>query len=91
MATPFVTLGMEYELGRWTSPEGTIIWFQSELMSLIGDGRLRSGLAALNAGGSTPDHERALYRLTAVVVHVGGPRSGHFATYRRGNGFEARR
>ncbi|XP_026313987.1 ubiquitin carboxyl-terminal hydrolase 30 homolog [Hyposmocoma kahamanoa] len=62
---------------------------KSELAALIGDRRLRS-LAALNAG-ATPDPERALFRLTAVVVHVGGPRSGHFATYRRGNGFEARR
>lgn len=34
---------------------------------------------------------RALYRLQAVVVHVGGPKSGHFITYRRGNGFEAKR
>ncbi|CAH2095806.1 unnamed protein product [Euphydryas editha] len=35
--------------------------------------------------------ERAAYRLCAVVVHVGGPRSGHFATYRRGNAFESKR
>lgn len=67
---------------------------QPELAALAGAGRLRSSLAALAAGGgggASPDAERALFRLTAVVVHVGGPRSGHFATYRRGNGFEARR
>lgn len=34
---------------------------------------------------------RPAYRLCAVVVHVGGPRSGHFVTYRRGNGFESKR
>ncbi|XP_053610191.1 ubiquitin carboxyl-terminal hydrolase 30 homolog [Plodia interpunctella] len=33
----------------------------------------------------------SLFRLQAVVVHVGGPRSGHFATYRRGTGFEGNR
>lgn len=60
---------------------------QVELVSLAGAGRLRSGLAASGAG----EAGAALFRLAAVVVHVGGPRSGHFATYRRGNGFEAKR
>lgn len=71
---------------------------EMELSSLV-DGRLRSGLSSLNAGagaaaaagGGRAAEERAQYRLVAVVVHVGGPRSGHFATYRRGNGFEANR
>ncbi|KAG6456471.1 ubiquitin carboxyl-terminal hydrolase 30 homolog [Manduca sexta] len=63
-----------------------------DLMSLVGEGRLRSGVAALNAAGAgSPAGGGATYRLTAAVVHVGGPRSGHFATYRRGNGFEANR
>ncbi|XP_072949685.1 ubiquitin carboxyl-terminal hydrolase 30 homolog [Epargyreus clarus] len=61
---------------------------QPDLASLISAGRLRAGLSALNAAAAD---ERALYRLAAVVVHVGGPRSGHFATYRRGNGFESKR
>ncbi|CAH2048921.1 unnamed protein product, partial [Iphiclides podalirius] len=68
---------------------------QPELATLVGEGRLRSGLAALSVAGAEAgagaDAERALYRLVAVVVHVGGPRSGHFATYRRGNGFESKR
>ncbi|XP_046966006.1 ubiquitin carboxyl-terminal hydrolase 30 homolog [Vanessa cardui] len=49
-----------------------------------------AGRAAFGAPAPAAD-ERAAYRLAAVVVHVGGPRSGHFATYRRGNGFESRR
>lgn len=62
-----------------------------DLVSL-GDGPLRMGLTALNAAASgVGEGGTVLYRLTAVVVHVGGPRSGHFATYRRGNGFEAKR
>ncbi|KAL0882788.1 hypothetical protein ABMA27_016336 [Loxostege sticticalis] len=64
---------------------------QVDLVSLVSEGRLRSGLSALNADSASPGSDRALYRLVAVVVHVGGPRSGHFATYRRGNGFEAKR
>ncbi|CAH0715218.1 unnamed protein product, partial [Brenthis ino] len=60
---------------------------QTELSALLGSGRLRGGLSVLRAEAP----ERALYRLAAVVVHVGGPRSGHFATYRRGNGFESKR
>ncbi|XP_060803576.1 ubiquitin carboxyl-terminal hydrolase 30 homolog [Amyelois transitella] len=68
----------------------------SDLISLVGEGRLRSSISALNAAGGGgaaggAETERALYTLVAVVVHVGGPRSGHFATYRRGNGFEAKR
>ncbi|OWR52160.1 ubiquitin-specific protease [Danaus plexippus plexippus] len=63
---------------------------QPELSSLMSEGRLRGGLSVLNAT-SPPADDRALYRLCAVVVHVGGPRSGHFATYRRGNGFESKR
>ncbi|CAB3227370.1 unnamed protein product [Arctia plantaginis] len=62
---------------------------KTELSSLVSGGRLRGGLAALNAGGGAGG--AAPYRLSAVVVHVGGPRSGHFATYRRGNGFESKR
>ncbi|CAG9787004.1 unnamed protein product [Diatraea saccharalis] len=67
-----------------------------DLVSLVNERRLRTGISALNAGagaeaGAGAGAERALYRLVAVVVHVGGPRSGHFATYRRGNGFEAKR
>ncbi|XP_075977562.1 ubiquitin specific protease 30 [Anticarsia gemmatalis] len=66
-----------------------------DLVSLVGEGRLRCGLSTLNAaggaGGAGGGEGGALYRLTGVVVHVGGPRSGHFATYRRGNGFEAKR
>ncbi|KAJ0176369.1 hypothetical protein K1T71_007548 [Dendrolimus kikuchii] len=62
-----------------------------DLVSLVGEGRLRSGLCALNAPEGGGGEGGAAYRLTAVVVHVGGPRSGHFATYRRGNGFEAKR
>ncbi|KAJ2938023.1 hypothetical protein O0L34_g14474 [Tuta absoluta] len=74
------------------APYASVAQPQLELASFLGQGRLRGGLAALNSGGSaTPDSERALYKLVAVVVHVGGPRSGHFATYRRGNGFEAKR
>ena len=30
-----------------------------------------------------PDSGHHLYRLTAVIVHSGGPSSGHFVTYRR--------
>ena len=30
-----------------------------------------------------PDSGRHLYQLTAVTVHLGGPSSGHFVTYRR--------
>ncbi|GBP83457.1 Ubiquitin carboxyl-terminal hydrolase 30 homolog [Eumeta japonica] len=54
-----------------------------------GGGAVRSSVSALSSGASSD--ERAMYSLVAVVVHVGGPRSGHFATYRRGNGFEAKR
>ncbi|XP_028162495.1 ubiquitin carboxyl-terminal hydrolase 30 homolog [Ostrinia furnacalis] len=69
---------------------------QVNLASLVSEGRLRSGLCAANTEAASATAtgvtaERALYRLVAVVVHVGGPRSGHFATYRRGNGFEAKR
>ncbi|KAH9635494.1 hypothetical protein HF086_014987 [Spodoptera exigua] len=65
---------------------------QVDLMSLVGEGRLRAGLSALSAeGGAAGGEAAALYRLSAAVLHVGGPRSGHFATYRRGNGFEAKR
>ncbi|CAK1580686.1 unnamed protein product [Parnassius mnemosyne] len=63
---------------------------QPELASLIAEGRVRSGLASLDAV-ATAGEARAAYRLAAAVVHVGGPRSGHFATYRRGNGFETNR
>ncbi|XP_049873352.1 ubiquitin carboxyl-terminal hydrolase 30 homolog [Pectinophora gossypiella] len=62
---------------------------QPQLEIPLRSGGVRGGLAALHTPGAEPD--RALYRLLAVVVHVGGPRSGHFATYRRGNGFEAKR
>ncbi|KAJ8731076.1 hypothetical protein PYW07_004240 [Mythimna separata] len=63
-----------------------------DLVSLVGEGRLRCGLSALNSVETgAGEAGAALYRLTGVVVHVGGPRSGHFATYRRGNGFEAKR
>ncbi|XP_047991651.1 ubiquitin carboxyl-terminal hydrolase 30 homolog [Leguminivora glycinivorella] len=58
----------------------------TDLVSLMSGGRLRAADPEQSESSS-----RALYRLAAVVVHVGGPRSGHFATYRRGNGFEARR
>ncbi|XP_034831852.1 ubiquitin carboxyl-terminal hydrolase 30 homolog [Maniola hyperantus] len=64
---------------------------QPDLVSLMGEGRLRSSLSVLNASATSAADDRALYRLTAVVVHVGGPKSGHFATYRRGNGFESKR
>ncbi|CAH0585415.1 unnamed protein product [Chrysodeixis includens] len=74
---------------------------QVDLVSLMSEGRLRSGLSAFNAGeqgaggagggAGGAGEGGALYRLAAVVVHVGGPRSGHFATYRRGNGFESKR
>ncbi|XP_041979415.1 ubiquitin carboxyl-terminal hydrolase 30 homolog isoform X2 [Aricia agestis] len=43
------------------------------------------------AGGGAGGGARAQFRLAAAVLHVGGPRSGHFATYRRGNGFESKR
>ncbi|KAG7308329.1 hypothetical protein JYU34_005524 [Plutella xylostella] len=56
-------------------------------LSSFAPGRVVRGAAALPP--AAPD--RALYSLAAAVVHVGGPRSGHFATYRRGNGFEAKR
>ncbi|XP_045517680.1 ubiquitin carboxyl-terminal hydrolase 30 homolog [Pieris brassicae] len=64
-----------------------------DISMVLSEARLRSGLSALKAAGAeaSAGAERALYRLTAVVVHVGGPRSGHFATYRRGNGFESKR
>ena len=76
-----------------------IICLQTDLAALLSEGRLRTGLSLLNASaggegvpGSVPGGAGgALYKLTAVVVHVGGPRSGHFATYRRGNGFETKR
>ncbi|KPI95787.1 PREDICTED: ubiquitin carboxyl-terminal hydrolase 30 homolog [Papilio xuthus] len=58
---------------------------QSELAALLG------GAGGGAEGGAAEGAERAAYRLAAVVVHVGGPRSGHFATYRRGNGFESKR
>lgn len=69
---------------------------QPDMATLVSGGRLRGGLALSVAGvqaeaGAEAEAERALYRLVAVVVHVGGPRSGHFATYRRGNGFESKR
>ncbi|CAH2226598.1 jg22625 [Pararge aegeria aegeria] len=64
---------------------------QPDLVSLMGEGRLRSSLSVLNASAGSAVDDRALFRLSAVVVHVGGPRSGHFATYRRGNGFESKR
>ncbi|CAH1638446.1 unnamed protein product [Spodoptera littoralis] len=65
---------------------------QVDLLSLVGEGRLRAGLSVLSAeGGAAGGEAAALYRLSAAVLHVGGPRSGHFATYRRGNGFEAKR
>lgn len=63
---------------------------QVDLLSLVGEGRLRAGLSVLAAEGGGGE-AAALYRLSAAVLHVGGPRSGHFATYRRGNGFEAKR
>ncbi|KAM3957766.1 LOW QUALITY PROTEIN: ubiquitin specific protease 30 [Aphomia sociella] len=63
---------------------------QTEPVSLV-EARLRGAGAGQGAGQAAAGAERAAYRLVAVVVHVGGPRSGHFATYRRGNGFEAKR
>ncbi|XP_045498035.1 ubiquitin carboxyl-terminal hydrolase 30 homolog [Colias croceus] len=82
------------------APYSTLPPKQSEGRPLV-EGRVRSGLALLNASGGAAGGgaggaggaagERAQYSLAAVVVHVGGPRSGHFATYRRGNGFESKR
>ncbi|PZC85884.1 ubiquitin carboxyl-terminal hydrolase 30 homolog [Helicoverpa armigera] len=63
-----------------------------DVSMLVGAGRVRAGLSALSAAESgAGEAAPAQFRLRAVVVHVGGPRSGHFATYRRGNGFEAKR
>ncbi|KOB74672.1 Ubiquitin-specific protease [Operophtera brumata] len=58
-------------------------------LTSMGSGPLRRGISHLNAGAGAG--AGATYRLAACVVHVGGPRSGHFATYRRGNGFESKR
>lgn len=76
------------------APYATLHQPKNELMSLVGEGRLRSGLSVWNArggGAGARGGDAAPYTLVAVVVHVGGARSGHFATYRRGNGFEAKR
>lgn len=60
-----------------------------DLLSVLSGPGVRSGVDALNRGLVVSD--RCQYLLVAAVVHVGGPKSGHFATYRRGNGFEAQR